>query len=1523
MVRISASTVLLFMSGILLSNHCINGQTSQTTRNTLEIISETSIPQKVEYLMSSNALTDVSKTMTVLDSLKAQDSATTRQQVLTFMISFNMKFAEVDEKIMTPEVRQAAMTYMLNKYVSGLNSSMADQTSDFKETFRYFIGGITPEAVQQIPDTINCDTYKNILSGINSGFDKFSDNVISSVFNWIIRYMDYHYNSTSGVCSSLYTDSRSFVQVMFQRFSRKATVYQFQYYYSTFNAFSCLDLLTGAHLGNLLANTTAITNQLDAALILVEMKKRDTEDVKSFFPAINEVAREKKITQLPDSNVRNMIFTTLKSTLFESLKTTNDYKLWLGEELVIFLESSSPKDIGSLRMDIDCSSQSNIVGGFSKVYSQLDDDQRRAMYNRIKTFNQEVLASTGSACPTPSGSSSKWLMTFFGNFSGQATLADLQTGNPEFNPVSSLNAFTGSQLADYTIESGALKNESAITPVLDNIDSSDKAKEFLDQVNSRASEDLQNSPMGNLILNKTFNVLSPVMKTFQPVQWKSWFQDTLMPILHNVDGTQLEKIDYPMECASYQQLLTGLNNVYDRMSAKSRQAVYDKLIRPQFDSVRAISGVKCGQKGENPEVYIQKNYGRFFSYVSFSQFEDTTIYPSPMDVMRSFSPNQMADFAVSEATNEGVAYQLAARLRQFDVSDVNSFLDTMSATLKKKNMSSGSVSNTVGSQLISSSLSVINNSLSSYSSSDWKALVSNRLQPLFFSINSKQLSTLLESADCSAYKMILQELDNNYDNFTTDNRLSLFGVLNGYIRSKTTDKGFCPEDGENSATAIKNSVGKFSPYMNYSQFKEIYPGFNWSTVNFLSPSQLASVTLTENVFTDQVQANALNDRLMKMSFSDTDAYLRAAQPTPQKNRAVTIDYGLISQSITSSIFSIISKQFPSFSNRQWNDYFGSGSGSASISGSGSGSASISGSGSASISGPASISGSGSGSASISGSDSGSASILGSGSGSASISGSGSGSASISGSVSGSASVSGSGSGSASISGSGSGPALMSKFLPSLQANQVQQIPETIDCTSYQSVVFGFSSSYNELQDDVKAVIYSKAKSYLLRQKELTGSACPTSGNSGIWLVRNLGEMRVAAPLADILAINPGFSVMDAVSDLTPKQLGSFLANKNVLSDKDKMYTILSAINSKSIGPFMDSFNVAAKMNGIAEINNAAIKGFLGQVFCKAEPSFSSFTVADYRDFMENKLQMFLSSLNARSFSYIPTDIGCDSLAAIMEPLIGVQNPKNPTDVFNFVSLVLTAQKASTGSACLGNLDTRSWVGKYWGHYVTSGSWRAIKVLRPDFDVASGADLLSATQRAAASVESNVINNVTAISTVVDTFKGNITSLSTYMKTLQQSVLIDPTLLSNNKVKEALLGAASKNIFTKFDTLSASEVQNSLTGISFLLLSIDASILDDIPYTIGCPQFQAFVSVMNSVFSSLTDPKKKDVANFIRGFLNYKVNNRDDPCTIGTSNTVQWVTQNIGSYCSILSAGDLERIYPNLDTGSYTLLCNLS
>lgn len=68
----------------------------------------------------------------------------------------------------------------------------------------------------------------------------------------------------------------------------------------------------------------------------------------------------KSITQLPDSNIQDLIFTTVWSTVTKNIKTSDDYELWFGDLFGYVISSCKASDIASLKSDVSCSSQSSV-----------------------------------------------------------------------------------------------------------------------------------------------------------------------------------------------------------------------------------------------------------------------------------------------------------------------------------------------------------------------------------------------------------------------------------------------------------------------------------------------------------------------------------------------------------------------------------------------------------------------------------------------------------------------------------------------------------------------------------------------------------------------------------------------------------------------------------------------------------------------------------------------------------------------------------------------------------------------------------------------------------------------------------------------------------------------------------------------------------------------------------------------------------------------------------------------------------
>ncbi|XP_040297348.1 uncharacterized protein LOC121008720 [Bufo bufo] len=174
------------------------------------------------------------------------------------------------------------------------------------------------------------------------------------------------------------------------------------------------------------------------------------------------------------------------------------------------------------------------------------------------------------------------------------------------------------------------------------------------------------------------------------------------------------------------------------------------------------------------------------------------------------------------------------------------------------------------------------------------------------------------------------------------------------------------------------------------------------------------------------------------------------------------------------------------------------------------------------------------------------------------------------------------------------------FLSSITESQVQQIPLGISCAAFKSVISGLSSHYNALNESAQTACFQYAKTYLNVNKPPSGPACPaSSGGSGEWLQMNFALFSEIGTIEDIKDVYPGFIFTDAIAELTAEQLGYYVANGQVLSEKAQVSKVMGGITSATIEEFVDAFNKGMIMSGITQITNIQVKKFLlGEIFCK-------------------------------------------------------------------------------------------------------------------------------------------------------------------------------------------------------------------------------------------------------------------------------------------------------------------------------------
>ncbi|XP_075035379.1 uncharacterized protein LOC142097442 [Mixophyes fleayi] len=580
----------------------------------LAVINDTSSTQKGEYLVTSDALQDVEKTKTVLESLPGADGVVSVNEIYKFLDAVNNNYNEQLVQTMSPAVREECMTILFSHLLENLDALTEVQISNIQEKFKYFLPGVTYTVLQKIPLSMDCNSYSIIFGAISSVFDKLSTAIAQALCNRNLDFLNATSDGSSAVCSSSYTDSKSYMEKIFLNCSSSATLNEMKRYYPKFDAFDVLEKLTAAQMGNLFMNSMAYRDTTAAVLVMAELGKRGYKEMTSFMTECTKVAKEKNLGRLPDPSIRSLMFNTVWKPISVNLRTAEDY-MWLRDNCYLVIASITTTDIQSLDVNIDCESQSYMVQAFSNVFGQLGDEQNQAVYDKIKDYNKAKAAS-GSACDA--GNSAEWIKTYYGSYKGYPTLTELKDANSNFNATEALDELSGVQTADYIVENGMLWDAITIAVMINVRKDPGDLEQFLNRLNTVAPTELQNSPAAGVILATTFEKLSGNFMYFKREDWKQWMQETLANILYTVNVTQLDLIPIPLPCDSYQEVVKGLDKAFPLMKKETRKDVYTQCMKRQLDSTVSPNGVPCGEKTDRPQDIIDAILGKFAQFADIA-----------------------------------------------------------------------------------------------------------------------------------------------------------------------------------------------------------------------------------------------------------------------------------------------------------------------------------------------------------------------------------------------------------------------------------------------------------------------------------------------------------------------------------------------------------------------------------------------------------------------------------------------------------------------------------------------------------------------------------------------------------------------------------------------------------------------------------------------------------------------------------------------------------------------------------------
>ncbi|CAH2307396.1 Hypothetical predicted protein [Pelobates cultripes] len=884
------------------------------------VIAYASITQKVDYIVSSDAFTNVETIKFVLESLKEEDSNVSVSTLTEFLVYFNTAYNQSSDQLLSLDVKQELMDFCFSAWVLNIKFLSEIQVELTYTYFQNFISGTTTEVVKRIPQDLSCTQYRSIISSFSIDFDSLSKDVRRAIFDYIISYLSYNSEKFSGnVCSSLYRNSDTYILYIYYRFSIYATYYQLSYFYIRFNVYEVLHLLSGRQLGNLLINSTAIQNQFKAVEILVEVQKRSAVEVTEFIQEFNTVAKETGLINVASSNIQDLIFQSVYPILTSEVDISYSAVF---KDLEYVISSISVSDIQKISWNGDCDEQTSVVGSFGEAFDRLSEDKRKAFYGKISENLAEAKNTRGSACS--SGKDSKlWIRECFSSFIAYADLEELQQLNSNFSVISAVSELTGTQLADYLYTSGGLENEEIITQVFDSFEKTEQVYECLTQLNTIAPADLITRSNQELIIKKTLDVISVDFPGFTTKKWTDWFQGPLVKFLPTMAERDFDKFNLPLRCDNYQAILKGFNNAFDRMTPSKQKVVYDNFVKIQLNSTKTTTGVVCGDSTQRTQEWIDTNCGSFFQYAEYINIVQWNEKFTVTEVISSLSVEQLAEVTLqsSNINNEELACQVSGRLQQSTVTEVYSFLTQYNTVFQQLGLLELS-NDAIRYKYLSTVIAIVEPSLSSYTVSEWTVLFS-QINIFMSSIDHELSATLLGAATCDSYPIIVKNLDGVFESLSVDTQKSLFDLLYGFLLHQYQTTGSaCPVPDESSSQWIERLLKRFFKYSKYTAITGIDSNFNGlQVINLLTPHQLADFAFTGNVLTNTESASALATTLGNYGFTQINDFLDSFNAAADATGTVVLPNRETSSSLLNVIYGKASAQFNGFTSDNWINFW--------------------------------------------------------------------------------------------------------------------------------------------------------------------------------------------------------------------------------------------------------------------------------------------------------------------------------------------------------------------------------------------------------------------------------------------------------------------------------------------------------------------------------------------------------------------------------------------------------------------------
>ncbi|XP_058496339.1 uncharacterized protein LOC131466838 isoform X2 [Solea solea] len=202
------------------------------------------------------------------------------------------------------------------------------------------------------------------------------------------------------------------------------------------------------------------------------------------------------------------------------------------------------------------------------------------------------------------------------------------------------------------------------------------------------------------------------------------------------------------------------------------------------------------------------------------------------------------------------------------------------------------------------------------------------------------------------------------------------------------------------------------------------------------------------------------------------------------------------------------------------------------------------------------------------------------------------------------------------------------FLPAVSADFLSCIAtKALNCSTYQHIVQILSHAQPHMTLATQMFVYTHFIHVFLTKNFTADPGCSfNTNNSGDWLQKNFGGFSVLVSTHDLQMLHPKFSAMEALPELTVRQLAEVSSTPGQLTSSAQVDMLMNYVPSHELSAFFDAYSPA--IMGNEHLFPSVVRSAMLQVvFDRAnlsDPSVSDSTVILW---LHNRLRPLLFDLS--------------------------------------------------------------------------------------------------------------------------------------------------------------------------------------------------------------------------------------------------------------------------------------------------------